>query len=186
MLIYLCGGQIMKKENKWNNQKLDYQDKYFKNRAWKLIESSDFHKIVWFPLLPGQKPEDAKYAILSEGPGDLDGAYLTNPLESWKEVYDYLVSWESFFTRLKLGSKEKWITKEKRFSEKNIKKLDKIIAKKNAYRKKHNPYALAPKEELHVTNPYRLAKGHTKIDPDVAITQTARQYASWTGNFVID
>lgn len=36
-----------------------------------------------------------------------------------------------------------------------------------------------------VTNPERLKKKYTQIDGNKAITQTARQYASWCGDFII-
>ena len=32
----------------------------------------------------------------------------------------------------------------------------------------------------------RIAKGHIKINPEKAITMTARQYANWNGNFIFE
>ena len=62
--------------------------------------------------------------------------------------------------------------------------MDKIIAKKNKKRRKDNPYSITPKEKLHITDPIRLSKGQTAIDPKTAVCLTARQFASWTGNYI--
>ena len=170
--------------NKWNKKKLGWQESYYKTRAWKLIESSDYHEIDWNPLGPDDDPSDAKLTLITLDPDNPQDFFFSNPLESWKEIYDLLTSPETFLIRLYFGSKERWMPESKRFTDRQIKKMDKIIAKKNKKRRKDNPYSITPKEKLHITDPIRLSKGQTAIDPKTAVCLTARQFASWTGNYI--
>lgn len=172
--------------SKWNKQKLDWQESYYKNRSWKLVESSDYHDLDWYPLGPDQDPSDAKLTVITQDPNNPQDCFFSDPMESWKEIYDLLTSPETFLIRLYFGSKERWMPESKRFSDRQISKMDKIIAKKNKKRKKDNPLELTPKERLHITDPIRLSKGQTAIDPKIAVCLTARQFASWTGNYITE
>jgi hypothetical protein len=170
--------------NKWNKKKLDWKESYYKNRSWKFVESSDYHDLDWYPLGPDQDPGDARLTVITQDPDNPQDYFFSDPMGSWKEIYDLLMSPETFLIRLSFGSKERWIPESKRFSDRQIKKMDKIIVKKNKERKRVNPLGLSPKEKLHVTDPVRIQKRQTSIDPEVAQCLTARQYVSWTGNYV--
>lgn len=156
----------------------------YKELSWEILEASSYHKLKWYPVADDQDPKDAKYMILSTDPSYKNsGMYFTNPLSTWEEIYNYLVSAESFLTRTTLGSKEKWMSKEDRKKPgyrkvlRHFKKLRDDWIKENSH-----PQVISLREELYVTHPKRLAKGYTQVDGDEALTLCASH--SWSGDFV--
>lgn len=168
------------------SKKITKEEEQYKALSWEILESSDYQMIDWYPLMEGQKPEDAKLMIITAkglDPRFADqGIYYTDPLSSWKEIYYHLTSAESFLTRIKLGSDESWISREDRMKDSYRKQLRKIKNARDAWNKKYgHPAMISLRETLYITHPMRLQKGHTAIDPEIAMTLTASH--SWSGNF---